>query len=160
MSKRNLVILLVVSLMGNLVLVGFILGQTFAQQGVDWSYGFPRMLQVLPPERRDELMQSIEPARKKLKPALAELRQHQLAIAQTISAETFDPEEYKRVVGLYTVKVQEARSFSDQMFLNMLKDMTVAERREIVEAARKYAEQRGRSKRQAENEPKKARTDQ
>ena len=120
--------------MGNLVLLGFILGQTFAQQTVDWSYSFPRMLQVLAPERRDELLRSIEPSRKKLKPALKELRQYQLQIRDAIVAEPFNPDEYVRVTELYNAKVIDSRNTSNAIFLSLLESMTAQERQEMVNA--------------------------
>lgn len=147
MNKRTLVIFLLVSLMGNLVLLGFILGQTFAQRTVDWSYSFTRTMQVLAPERRDELLRSVEPSRKKLKPALVELRQYQHQVRDAILADPFDADDYLRASELYNAKVIDARNASNAVFLSLLKSMTAQERQQMVSAAH-----RGRTKSESQNE--------
>lgn len=140
MSKRALVIALIVSVVANLALIGFLIGTSggppgWRSFGFDVTAGFGRLVRFLPDERRSEVLGGID-VRRDIRASLRTMREAQHAIEEAMAAEPFDPAALTAALegfrGHFTASQQESHA----AFVTIMERLTPAERQEFVESMR------------------------
>ena len=139
-KQRVLIVALVVAVFLNLLLAGYIIGRespTVAPTPlVDPSFGFPRLLRVLPEERVDELMSHIRDHRARMKTDYRHVVRAQRAMYGAIVSDPFDMNRLRTASTEYADIMDRTRRANDRLFLALVEQLTPEERQQIVESAR------------------------
>ena len=141
MRTKWLVAALVVSLLLNLVLVGFFVGRVsdpppWTQARLDPSFGLAGVLRFLPEERREALFGAEESRdiRRSLVRSMRGMRQHQRAIHQALTTEPFDPDALTEAFATFRVGMDEAQARAHGLFVRIANDLTPEERDQLRRA--------------------------
>ena len=149
MKARWLVIGLVVSLVLNLALAGFLVGRAsgpspWHRGAFDPVAGLPRLLGFLPKERRRALME--QHPRPQLREPLRDMRRAQRAMDEALTGEPFDATALAAALGRYRQHFAAAQERSHAAFAAIAGELTPEERRRFVESLRRRGEHGRRSK--------------
>jgi len=135
MRSKWLIAALAVSLILNLVLVGFFVGResgppAWTQARMDPSFGLARALRFLPEERRDALFGDDEARdiRRSLSRSMRGMRQHQRAIQAALTAEPFDPDVLASAFADFRHDMDEAQTRNHGLFVRIAAGLTPEER--------------------------------
>ena len=151
MKTRWLVIGLVVSLVLNLALVGFLVGREsgpspWHRSAFDPIAGLPRLMNFLPRERRRELM--AQQPRRQVREALRDMRRAQHAMDRALAAEPFDAEALAEALAHYREYFAAGQERSHAAFVAMAAELTPHERRRFLESLRRRGERGNRPRRE------------
>lgn len=139
MSRNWLVGGLVVSVVLNLVLVGFVAGRlsfTGAPAGgrMDPTMGYVRLLRFLPEERRETLAPIVRPLLREMMPELRTLRADHRAVQTALAAEPFDPEALSKALEDLRRKLNSGQEKAHATLVELAGALTPAERLQLAEA--------------------------
>ena len=149
MKTKWLVIGLVVSLVLNMALVGFLVGKAsgpspWHRGAFDPIAGLPRLMDFLPKERRRELI--TQQPRGPVREALRDMRRAQHAMDRALAAEPFDAEVLAEALARYRVYFAAGQERSHAAFVAIAAELTPPERRRFLESLRRRGERGERSR--------------
>jgi uncharacterized membrane protein len=130
---------LALSVVVNLLLVGFVLGRlsgfgpppTF---GPDPTVGFFRMLGFLSDDRRAAIVPDLRKQMGDLMPTLRKVRGDQRAVFDALTADPFDPTVLDAALAGLRANLTAAEVASHHSFVELAKQLTPAERKEFARA--------------------------
>ena len=141
MRSKWLIAALAVSLILNLVLVGFFVGHAsdrpaWTQARMDPSFGLARALRFLPEERREALFGDDEARdiRRSLSRSMRGMRQHQRDIQAALTAEPFDPDALAAAFAAFRQGMDEAQVRNHGLFVRIAAGLTPEERDQLRRA--------------------------
>ncbi|MDE0691720.1 MAG: periplasmic heavy metal sensor [Gammaproteobacteria bacterium] len=141
MRSKWLIAALAVSLILNLVLVGFFVGResgppAWTQARMDPSFGLARALRFLPEERRDALFgdEEARDIRRSLSRSMRGMRRHQRAIQAALTAEPFDPDALATAFAAFRHDMDEAQTRNHGLFVRIARDLAPEERDQLRRA--------------------------
>ena len=138
MRSKWATVALVLSLLLNLLLVGFLLGQrTHQHLGGDPTRGFPRWAHTLPEPRQETLRPLIRDHMRMLRPSLRDMRRQHATLAAAIGAEPFDAERLKEALASMRGANQQVQKASHAAFVAFVAELTPDERRILLEDIRR-----------------------
>ena len=138
-TSRWLIGGLVLSVVVNLLLVGFVLGRMsgFAPPpafGPDPTVGFFRMLGFLSDERRAVIMPDLRKQMGDVMPTLRKVRGDQRAVFDALTADPFDPAALDAALAGLRANLTAAETASHHSFVELAKQLTPVERKEFARA--------------------------
>ena len=138
-TSRWLIGGLVLSVVVNLLLVGFVLGRLsgFAPPptiGPDPTVGFFRMLGFLSDDRRDAIVPDLRKQMGDLMPTLRKVRGDQRAVFDALTTDPFDPAALDAALAGLRANLTAAEVASHHSFVELAKRLTPAERKELARA--------------------------
>jgi uncharacterized membrane protein len=137
--SRWLIAGLVVSVVVNLLLVGFVIGRMsgFAPPpafGPDPTAGFYRALGFLSDDRRAAIMPDVRKQMGELMPLLHKVRGDQHSVFDALTAEPFEPAALDGALADLRGNLAAAQVASHHSFVELAKQLTPAERKELARA--------------------------
>ena len=156
MKSKWLVIGLIVSLVLNLALVGFLVGRAsgpspWQRSALDPVAGLPRLLSFLPKERRRELLE--QQPRRQLRESLRDMRRAQHAIDEALVQEPFDAEALAAQLARYRQHFGASQTRSHAAFVAIAANLTPEERQRFVKSLRRRGAHGARGKRERREDP-------
>ena len=143
MKTRWLVIALVVSVVVNLALAGFLIGVSgkppaWRPGGFDAAAGLGRLIRFLPGERRSELLGRIgeDSLGREVRGSFRTIRRAQHGIAEALAAEPFDPDELDAALAAFRDQFDLSQQRSHAAFVKITQMLTPEERQRFVETMR------------------------
>ena len=138
---------LIVSLIVNLLLVGFIVGRAsqapFAM-GPDPTMAFPRFARDLPEDRRQAIRPHVRKHLTAMRPNRQALHQARVQINQAIVAEPYEPEALAQALAnMHQVQIQLSQS-TQLSFVQFVSALTPAERSKFVQRNKRHIKPRHR----------------
>ena len=156
-KDRRVIIGFIVSVIVNLALVAYIIGNHFAshrsETSIDPSYALPVLVRSLSPERFEALMPDyVKPLSADVRPYYNRLRRAQARMYQELSKKEVNQEALERAIDDYWLTRHSAQSIADSIFVEMVVQLSLEERTELLRAGRqtraRYEEwRRSRSRR-------------
>jgi uncharacterized membrane protein len=149
-SSKWLIGALVISLVANLVLAGFLLGRTTSHAGPtrigpDPAAMYFRLMGFLPEQRREELMPVVRRHLDDIRPQIRETRQRLRGMFEALVADPFDADtlaaEMAELRRLHAITQAESHRY----FVELVSAMSHDERQAMAEAMRRPGPQLGRS---------------
>ncbi len=141
MRSKWLVGGLIVSLVFNLLLGGFIIGRMSGAgmpgMGPDPTMGLHRLLRFLPDERRRELLTDMHSQRSAMRPRLEEIRATQQGIGAAVAAEDFDREALINALAAFRSHLETTQARSHETFITIVEGLTPEERIRLAKAMRR-----------------------
>ncbi len=133
---------LVLSLIANLLLVGFLAGRMsgFGPPpgfGPDPTAGFFRLLGFLPDDRRAAITPELRKKMGDLLPVLRKMRGDQHDVFESLTADPFDPAALTAALTDLRTNLTAAQVASHQSFVEMAKSLTPDERKSLARAMRR-----------------------
>jgi len=133
---------LVLSLIVNLLLVGFVAGRMSGFDpppafGPDPTAGFFRLLGFLPDERRAAIAPDLRKQMGVLLPMLRKMRGDQHEVLETLTAEPFDAAALEAALADLRANLTAAQVASHHSFIEMAKSLTPEERKSLARAMRR-----------------------
>ena len=151
MKRKWLVGGLIVSLVLNIGLVGFLAGAAsrpalFPRSYLDPAIGLPQLLRFLPPERREAVLQSAgdRELRRHVGGAVRHMRRAQAALHKALAAEPFDADALARALADFRDHFAKSQSRSHRAFVGVAARLTPEERRRFVASIK--AKRRGEAR--------------
>ena len=133
-------IALVVSLVLNLIFIGFIAGHFLRVMRHPpmgpFAFGMARMIETLPPERRNALRPLVRQSFMALRPRLNAMRDMQTAVERALAAEPFDAAELTRQLNAMRANLDAAQVSSLAALVRISSQLTHTERLKLAEALR------------------------
>jgi uncharacterized membrane protein len=141
-SSKWLIGALVLSLVANLVLAGFLLGRTTtyaapARMGPDPAAMYFRALGFLPEERREQLMPIVRKHMVEIRPEIRETRRHIRGMFEVLVAEPFDAEAMRAQLAELRRLHAITQTESHASFVELLSEMSPEERLAMADALRR-----------------------
>lgn len=136
MSGKWLIGALVVSVVVNLLLAGFIVGRMSGDSGFRGGFGAaPIMpqLKFLEEDRRREVTRNLQ-TRRELRPILRELHRSQKDIRAAFVAEPFDEEALSEALAEFRERLEESQALSHRKLVAVVARLTPDERRRMTKA--------------------------
>ena len=129
--------ILLVSLAVNLLLVGFVVGQSSkpALFG-DPTRAFPRWVRTLPEERQVELRPTIRAHLGNMRPAMRQMRSQHQRLQDALRADPFDAELLAAALAELRANHARVQESSHRAFVGFVNQLTPAERQALVEDLR------------------------
>ena len=151
MKAKWLVVGLVVSLVLNLALVGFLFGKAsgpppWHRGAFDPVAGLPRLMGFLPKERRQQLME--QHPRRQLRDSLRDMRRAQRAMDEALAKEPFDAEALATALARYRQHFAAGQERSHAAFVAIAAELTAEERRGFLSSVRRRGDRGGGRKRE------------
>ena len=140
-ERKWLVAIVVTSIAVNLLLVGFYIGQQplpgRTNVSVDPTMGLPRMLQVLPEDRRHALLQDNDMDRREIASRYRALQKVQLDIERIMETEPFEPDELAQALENFRRRFDENQEDGHRILIQLLEKMNPDERSAVRNALRR-----------------------
>ena len=140
MRNRWLIGGLVVSVVVNLALAGFVAGRMtrdFAPgPGFDPMVGVTRLVRFLEEERRREVLGDLRRQRHEVRASLRGVKGAQGQIVEAVRADPFDEDALRRALGEFRGRLEASQAGSHEMFVTMVARLTPEERRLLAQALR------------------------
>jgi uncharacterized membrane protein len=141
-TNRWLIGGLVLSLIVNLLLVGFVAGRMSGfgpppPFGPDPTVGFFRLLGFLPDERRAAIAPDLRKQMGQLMPVLRKMRGDQREVFETLTAEPFDATALEAALTDLRTNLTAAQVASHRSFIELAKSLTPEERKSLARAMRR-----------------------
>lgn len=161
-SKRWLIATLILSLVANGVLIGYLIGsfsrQEFRPPLLDPMVGARHILGELPPARRDALKPLLNQHLRDLRPNLREIRHAQSDMRAAILAEPFDAAALDRALENFQQRLGRSQANGNSSFVAFVAALNPQERKALVEGMNRPSRDRSpfserRSRSQAEDSP-------
>ena len=137
---RWLALALAISLILNLILVGFLAGRfsagTFHRSLFDPAMGMRASARFLSEERQTELKPLFQEFRAAA-PSLRRLRGTHRALAEAITAEPFERDTLERVLADFRNNLLTSQEAGHTAFINLVDGLTPDERRQFIDQIRK-----------------------
>ena len=136
MGSKWLIGVLVVSIVVNLLLAGFIVGRMSGDSGFRGGLGpapsLPQ-LRFLEPDRQREVTQGLQ-SRRELRPILRELHRSQKQIRAAFVAEPFEKEALTEALAEFRGRLEESQALSHKKLVAVAARLTPDERRRLTKA--------------------------
>ena len=140
MRNKWLIAALVVSVVVNLALAGFVAGRLTRgiapAPGFDPMVGVTRLVRFLEEDRRREVMADLRDRRREFRASLRGVRGAQGQIVEAVRADPFDEEDLRRALAEFRGRLEASQAGSHEMFATMVVRLTPEERRFLAEALR------------------------
>ncbi len=141
-NSKWLLTALVLSLIVNLALAGFLLGRSSSQHSGQWgtpdpAAGYFRLIGFLPEERRAELQPLIKAHFDNIRPEIRETRRHLRSMYEQLNAETLDSAKLERDLTALRQLLGTTQEASHQTFVDLVRQMSPEERQQLAEAMRR-----------------------
>jgi uncharacterized membrane protein len=140
MRNKWLVGGLVVSVVLNLLIVGFVIGRLASAPPImapDPTAGFGRLLRFLPEERRDAVTPMLrEQMRDVMREARGLRREHE-AVYEALVAEPYDPAALEAALAGLRTTLNATQEIAHRSFVEVAGKLNLEERRQLAEAMRK-----------------------
>jgi len=139
---------LVLSLVANLLLVGFVAGRMSGFPpppgfGPDPTAGFFRLLGFLSDERRATITPELRKQMGEIVPILRKIHGDQKDVFETLTADPFDPAALEGALTDLRTNLTAAQIASHHSFVEMAKSLTAEERKSLARAMRRPQHMRG-----------------
>ena len=138
---------LVVSLVVNLALAGFIAGRMtrdFAPMpGLDPLVGMGRLVRFLDEDRRREVAGDFLSKRREFRRGARAIREAQRAVAAAVTAEPFDEAALRKALGDFRGQLEGSHAEGHEMFITIAARLTEAERHQLARAVTRPPWRRG-----------------
>ena len=140
-KDRRVIIGFIVSVIVNLALVAYIIGNHLASHrteiSIDPSYALPVLVRSLSPERIEELMPDyVKQLRADVRPHYSRLRNAQARMYRELSKNEVNQEALERAIDDYWLTRHSAQSIADSIFVEMVVQLSAEERTELLRAGR------------------------
>ena len=140
-KDRRVIFGFFLSVIVNLALVAYIIGNHLASHrtdtSVDPSYSLSVMVRSLSPERIEELMpEYVKQLRADVRPHYNRLRNAQTRMYRELSAKEINQEALERAIDDYWLIRHSAQSIADNVFVEMVVQLSTEERTELLSALR------------------------
>ena len=140
-KDRRVIVAFFVSVIVNLALVAYIVGNHIATHrsniSPDPSYALSVMVRSLSPERIEELLPDyLKRIRADVRPHYQRLRNAQTRMYRALSAKEVNREELERAIDDYWLTRHSAQSIADNVFVEMVVQLSPEERTELLRALR------------------------
>ena len=140
-KDRRVIIGFIVSVIVNLALVAYIIGNHVAsnraETSIDPSYALPVLAHSLSPERFEELMPDyVKQLRADVRPYYNRLRNAQARMYRELSKKEVNQEALERAIDDYWLTRHSAQSIADSIFVEMAVQLSFEERTELLRAGR------------------------
>jgi uncharacterized membrane protein len=129
--SKWLIGLLITSLVINFLAVGFIVGRMSGDRmamGPDPMLGFPRVLRLIPEERRAELAPIIRPHLQALRPGIRSMRSTRTQLSAALTADPFDRQDLEDALSSFQQHLSESQQASHATFIDFVAALTAEER--------------------------------
>lgn len=140
MNRKWLILVAGISLVLNLVLIGFLVGRTVGDMrpriSVDPTVGVARLIHSLGPERTKELMSQFDNERRGLVRELRQLRTLRKHIPEAMAAEPFDDRGLHSLLHEQRVKYIQTLELNDAILVSVFSRMSPEERQEVAKSIR------------------------
>ncbi len=137
-GNRWLIVVLVLSLAINFALAGFFIGRAsnidLQRSVMDPTLGFSRILGQLSDERRSELRPLIRNHFRDMRPSLKGIRQAQIELNQTLTAEPFDARALAVALEQFREHLSSNQSVSNASLVALVTALEPGERRLLIES--------------------------
>jgi len=138
-TNRWLIGGLVLSIVVNLLLVGFVVGRLSGfgpppAFGPDPTVGFFRMLGFLNDDRRAAIVPALRKEMGELMPTLRKVRGDQRAVFEALTADPFDPAALDAALAGLRANLTAAEVASHRSFVELAKQLSPTERKELARA--------------------------
>ena len=133
MSRKTLGICLVVSVLVNLVVIGFLLGQHTIQPSLGDVSGISHMLRPLEEEQIKKLLRELKPSFQKLRGVYPEVRKAQRDVYLTATAPEYDAKGFEQALNQFNALRDKARDENDRALVLTLSKLSEAERKRVIE---------------------------
>ncbi len=155
-TNKWLVGALVVSLVANLLLVGFFAGRMsgFGPPhgfGPDPTAGFFRLLGFLSDDRRAAITPALRKQMREVVPMLRRIHGNQKDVFDALDADPFDPAALEAALADLRINLAAAQVASHRSFVTLAKSLTSDERKALVRAMRRPPHMHHRSHRKDES---------
>jgi hypothetical protein len=149
MRSKWLIAALILSLIVNLLLIGFVVGRIASPPpfgpGADPTIGYLRLLRFLPEPRRDELAADVRGHMRSIIGDVRGIRRDQRAVFEAIRAEPFDPTALEAALRGLQQRLTAAQQASHASFVAVVGKLDRAEREKLADAMRRPpSRERGR----------------
>lgn len=138
-KQKVLVYALCVSVVLNLGVIGYLIGQHISENRPDDSsemqVGFSRLLRALPRDRVEELMPDLENHRQSMRSLYGRVIDTRNQLYKAMHAEPFDINLLRKASEMHARSLSTAREHSDQFFIELYEQLSPAERRQMFEKA-------------------------
>lgn len=138
MRNRWPIAALVVSLVVNLALAGFVAGQMtrgFAPMpGLEPMVGVVRLVRFLDEDRRREVVGDLWDRRRDLRPSLRAIRGSQRDVAAALTAEPFDEAALRAALEAFRQRLERSQAGSHEILATVAARLTPEERRYLARA--------------------------
>ena len=131
MRSKWLIGALIVSVVVNLLLAGFVVGRMSGDFGIRGGIGPVPQLKFLEEDRRREVFQGLE-TRRALRPKLRKLRTAQRDMRAALLAEPFEEEALSETLAEFRRRLDESQALSHQRFVAVVSRLTPDERRKLA----------------------------
>lgn len=140
-KDRRVIVAFFVSVVVNLALVSYIVGNHLATHrfnaSADPSYALVVMSRSLPQERIEELMPGyLERIRKDVRPHYRKIRDSQTRWYRALTAQEVNREQLEHAIDDYWIIRHKAQSVADTVFVEMFVRLSEGERTELIRALR------------------------
>ena len=141
MTKHKfLVIALCISLVLNLGVIGYLIGQNIAgqrasEENSELQIGFARLLRSLPHERVEKLMPDLEHHRKSMRSLYGKVIDTRNQLYKAMHAEPFDINVLRKRSEMHARALTNARHQSDEFFIELYDQLSPQERRDMFAKA-------------------------
>ena len=133
MKSKWIALALVLSLLINLVALGYVIGQSSKPRFFDDpSRMFPRWIHTLPEPRQHELRPKMREQLRVMRPPIREMRQQHRALQAAISAEPFDADALAAALEQLRQRHMQVQQLSHEAFVAFVAQLTTAERQALV----------------------------
>ena len=132
MNSKWLIAVLTVSIILNLLLIGFTIGRISHHPQVDPAQAFPRWARTLPEPRRQELRPNIHQHFRQVRPHLRLMRKHQNQLNALIVAEPLDTAALESVLVDIRQTHSTVQTDSHAAFIKFIQELSPAERQAFV----------------------------
>lgn len=133
MKSKWVTVLLITSIVLNLVLAGFIIGnRALPSVGSDPTRSYPRWARTLPEERRESLWPLVRQQHQAMRPTLRELRAHQRVLREAILNEPFDRQILSDALAEMRTRHDKMQTVTHAGFVDFVAQLTQAEREQLA----------------------------
>ena len=147
--NRHLKIFFTLSLLLNITLIGVVAGAAYKR----WNDEGPRFEDSRDPQFNHKMAKSMKDARKGQEPLFKEMRAAKNRIDQVLSADQFDEAAFHAASEkMYEAQAAMFKARNDAM-LNMVKDMSAEERKELAAHMKAMSDRHGRRDRDGSRKP-------
>jgi uncharacterized membrane protein len=142
MNNKWLVAGLIISVVLNLLLVGFMVGRAsggplFPGGRMDPTTGYVRLLHFLPEERREAIAPIVRPMLRELMPALRSMRGDHRSVHEALAADPFDPDELSVALETLREHLNTSQATAHTTLVALARSLSAEERTQLAEAMRR-----------------------
>ena len=144
MNNKWLIGGLTVSVILNLLLIGFVAGRVSGAPPLlggrmDPTTGYVRLLHFLPEQRREAIAPIVEPMMRELMPALRSMRSDHRAVHEALAGEPFDPNALAATLETLRHHLGSTQATAHATLVELATALSAEERAQLADAMRRPA---------------------